>query len=93
MLSSVYDPLALTSPFILRARKIVQNLWLEKLDRDDPVRDKHPQRWNRWIRALMDAPKFGVLRWVQPLAAVKRQRHHFSDESANADDISSYLRS
>ena len=37
MLSSVYDPLGLASPFVLRARRIVQRLCDKKVDWDEPI--------------------------------------------------------
>ena len=37
MLSSVYNPLGLASPFVLRARRIVQNLCRTKIGWDEPI--------------------------------------------------------
>ena len=37
VLSSLYDPLGLAGPFILRARKIVQDLCRQKASWDEPV--------------------------------------------------------
>ena len=37
MLSSVYDPLGLSSPFILLARWIIQDLCRTKLGQDDAI--------------------------------------------------------
>ena len=45
MLSSVYDPLGLASPFVLRARRIVQRLCDKKVDWDEPIPEIEEDQW------------------------------------------------
>ncbi len=93
-LSSLYDPLGLVSPFILRARQIFQQLCRLKLDWDDPLPTELEDPWGRW---LADLPKLKVLavpRCVKPKGTqiVSAQLHHFSDASELAYGAASYLR-
>ena len=93
VLSSVYDPLGLAGPFILRARMIVQDLCRKKTEWDEPVERKYQDRWERWIRELSDVTTLEVPRCIQPAEVVRRQLHHFSDASADAYGVASYIRS
>ena len=92
MLSSVYDPLGIAGPFILGARKIMQELCRMKIGWDDRVPLEHQQQWERWTRGLEEMPKLRVPRCIQPFHAVERQLHHFADASEVAYGVVSYLR-
>ena len=52
MVSSIYDPLGLVSPFILEGRQIVQKLCFSKLNWDEPVNEDVKQYWQNWIWKL-----------------------------------------
>ena len=45
MVSSIYDPLGLVSPFILEGRQIVQKLCFSKFNWDEPVKEDVKQHW------------------------------------------------
>ena len=92
MLSSVYDPLGLASPFVLIARRIVQNLCQEKIGWDDPIPEKERKQWEQWISGLQDMKQISVPRCVQPFPPVQVELHHFSDASEVAYGVVSYLR-
>ena len=47
MLSSIYDPLGIASPFILGARRIVQDLCRGKLGWDEKVGPSYEQQWTK----------------------------------------------
>ncbi len=95
VLSSVYDPIGLASPFILTARKIVQELFRQKLGWDDAMPTGLQQQWINWISDLPNLTKFKVPRCVTPHGdnkIVDRQLHHFGDASKSAYGVCSYLR-
>ena len=46
IMSSVYDPLGATGPFVLRAKIILQELCRQKLGWDDPLPKKQESEWN-----------------------------------------------
>ena len=52
MVSSIYDPLGLVSPFVLEGREIIQMLRLNQLAWDDPVDEDIQQKWIRWKLSL-----------------------------------------
>ena len=92
MLSSIYDPLGLASPFILRARRIVQDLFRDKLGWDDHISDEYIGRWEAWVSDLMEMTKVRIPRCIQPREALRSQLHHFCDASELAYGAASYLR-
>ena len=52
MLSSVYDPLGIASPFVLGARKVMQELCRKKIGWDDQVPPVYQQQWQKWTQGL-----------------------------------------
>ena len=93
-LSTVYDPLGCVSPFVLRARRLFQQLcrlekgWDESLPRD------LEEQWGRWLNDLPIIGEFKVPRCVVPKDKPLRtaQLHHFCDASEYGYGAVSYLR-
>ena len=92
-LSSVYDPLGLLGPFILEARRIVQDLCRLNLRWDDPIPEDAERRWETWTRALDSVPALKFPRCLLPhQPSAPPVLHHFSDASGMAYGVTSYLR-
>ena len=92
MLSLVYDPLGLASPFVLKARQIVQNLCRTKIGWDEPIPEMEREQWDQWVSGLQDMDKICVPRCLQPIPSVHKELHHFADASEVAYGVVSYLR-
>ena len=52
MLSSIYDPLGLVSPFLLKGRKIIQELCKGNFQWDDDIPEDIKIKWLKWKRQL-----------------------------------------
>ena len=52
-LSSIYDPLELAAPFMLRERKIIQSLYHQNLDQDEQIRDNMARQQAAWKSNLL----------------------------------------
>ena len=52
MAASIYDPLGLASPFTLRARMLIQKLWVLKLDWDSELSGTILEEWNGWRQEI-----------------------------------------
>ena len=92
---SVYDPLGLAAPFMLPAKRLLQDLCRVKLDWDDPIPQKHKVRWKRWMADLPKLSQFSVDRCVKPAGfdfISSSQLHNFSDASEAGFGSVSYLR-
>ncbi|XP_063955063.1 uncharacterized protein LOC135153986 [Lytechinus pictus] len=94
VVSSIYDPLGFISPYILKAKSILQELCRLKLKWDEPVPDREGQEWEDWLKDLPEMSNMSINRCIKPhdFGAVKDyQLHHFSDASEKAYGAVSYL--
>lgn len=94
IVSSIYDPLGYLSPFILRAKLLMQKLATKKLGWDDPIPDVGLQLWQQWVKQLPEVENFKVPRCVVPAgygAKTEHQLHHFADASEDAYGAVTYL--
>ena len=94
VVSSVYDPLGFISPYILKAKCILQELCRMKLRWDDPIPEPERQQWEDWLNDLPEMSNMSINRCIKPhdFGPVKDyQLHHFSDASEKAYGAVSYL--
>ena len=95
IISSVYDPIGFVSPFILKAKIILQKLCREKIGWDAEIADLHLAQWNKWLQEVPKLEQFSVDRCVKPSCfgnVVCNELHHFSDASEQGYGAVSYLR-
>ncbi|XP_028517140.1 uncharacterized protein LOC110246561 [Exaiptasia diaphana] len=94
-ISSIYDPLGLAAPFLLKGKRILQRLCKENVEWDDPIPQDLRAQWEKWRGELhlleeLSVPRcfltadFGELKNVE--------LHHFSDASNEGYGQCSYLR-
>lgn len=95
MLSSVYDPLGLVSPFVLKSKLIFQQECRLNKGWDDPLEDGSVKSWQRWLRDLSTLETFTIPRCLVPTVddnSYTLELHHFCDASEAAYGAVSYLR-
>ena len=96
IISSIYDPLGMISPFILTAKIILQNLCREKIGWDVEIPCTFISRWNHWVNQLPKLAELKVSRCFKPedFGEVETvELHHFSDASESGFGAVSYVRS
>ena len=94
VVSSVYDPLGLVCPFVVRAKMIFQDECKSGKEWDDPLSPENEVRWRKWSEELPLLGQFRVERCVLPAEfgrPVNCQLHHFCDASQAAYGSVSYL--
>eukprot|EP00117_Sycon_ciliatum_P035424 scpid12780/ scgid2970/ len=94
-MASVFDPLGFVSPFIANARILLQDMWLQGVDWDDPLPEELHRRALRWYAELDELAQLEIPRCLQDVNAgkpVSRQIHVFADASESAYGAVSYLR-
>ena len=96
-LSMVFDPLGLVSPFVLRAKILVQRLWAMKLDWDQPLSGSELSEWNSWLAELHCLEQVEIPRCYKQAAEVSAaesrcQLHVFCDASELAFGAVAYFR-
>ncbi|XP_042887248.1 uncharacterized protein LOC122263026 [Penaeus japonicus] len=94
ILSSVYDPLGLVSPFILIGKKIFQDECRLQKGWDDHLSEEGMKRWTRWLLDMEHLKDINIERCFKPpgFNEVSYQIHHFSDASEYAYGTVSFLR-
>ena len=84
IVSSVYDPIGFASPFVLKAKIILQRLCRDKLGWDEKLADADLIQWNKWLQELPQLERFSVDRCLKSACfgnVVYSELHHFCDAS------------
>ena len=63
MISTIYDPLAIPTPALLKPKKIIQYLWKNKIDWDETIPHQLLPHWNEWKQDLQNITKISLNRW------------------------------
>ena len=93
-MSSVWDPLGFVSPFAVRGRVFLQELWPLKLDWDHVVDEERLQVWAKFEQEAgsLDELTFPRCYRRQKEVANDFQLHVFSDSSVKAKSTVAYYR-
>ena len=67
-LSSIYDPLELSAPFMLEGRRIIQSLCYQNLDWDEQIPDSMARQWAEWKSDLLLLEDIKVERCFKPIS-------------------------
>jgi hypothetical protein len=91
---TVFDPLGFASPFVLRAKIIMQHLWRQSYDWDQPISGQILQAWELWNEELTKLADFTLPRcYVDTTKEVDGvQLHIFADASEDAFGAVAYTR-
>lgn len=91
---SIYDPLGLLSPFTLKSKILMQEIWRSGVDWDEQIRDEEHVGWSAWLKALRGVETCCVPRCITPKNQLYSgvQLHAFCDASATAYAASVYAR-
>ena len=95
VISSVYDPLGITAPFILLAKLILQDLCRRQLQSDDPIPENSLTKWEKRLTDLPKLSNVTLTRCLKPLdfgEVATYELHHLDDASQYAYGAVFYLR-
>ncbi|XP_071043833.1 uncharacterized protein [Parasteatoda tepidariorum] len=92
--SKIFDPLGFISPFTLRPKILLQDIWEQKFKWDDPLPLNITKDWNKWCDELKDSNNFELPRFYLKNAEEKGnfQFHCFVDSSKRAYGAVLYIR-
>jgi hypothetical protein len=91
----VYDPLGLVCPFVLPAKKLIQELWRRGACWDEHLLESEICEWDRWQNDLGQLKLFSVDRCFKPSdfgAVASSEIHHFCDASESGYGSVAYMR-
>ena len=93
-ISSMYDPLGLISPVVIRGKMIFQEATRLRLAWDDPVPPGLAEKWSSWLSSLQVLRNIRFDRCVLPdgFEDGAVEMHHFADASAAGYGVCSYIR-
>ena len=94
-LSSVYDPLGLGAPFLLKGRQIIEQLCRKMLNWDAPIDERSSYEWQKWKKNLSIVEDIKLPRCYRPRGferIINYSLHHFSDASECGYGQATYLR-
>ncbi|XP_051173510.1 uncharacterized protein LOC127289564 [Leptopilina boulardi] len=91
--AQLFDPLGFLSPFIIRAKMLLQELWLANLGWDDPIPDEIIKKWFKFKRELDQLSMISIPRWLNLTAQSTVELHGFSDASQLAMSAVIYIKS
>ena len=95
MMSSIYGPMGLVSPFLLESKRIIQMLCHNQSAWDDPVDEGIQEKWMKWKCNLKILKDIRLSRCYNPEGfgqVVSSNLHHFSDASENGYGQVVYVR-
>ncbi|XP_025269128.1 uncharacterized protein LOC112639446 [Camponotus floridanus] len=92
LIAKLFDPLGLLSPIIIKAKILIQELWTQRLDWDDPLPTQFADKWETFLSELSDINLIHIPRWIGSKPEQQIQIHGFCDASQQAFAASVYLR-
>lgn len=78
IVNSVYGPLGLASPFILPAKRIIQELCRKGIGWDDQLPSEELEAWQAWRRDQHKLEELKISRCIRPVGAVVSAQLHIS---------------
>ncbi|KAI4472951.1 hypothetical protein M0802_016409 [Mischocyttarus mexicanus] len=91
--AQLFDPLGLLSPVVIKAKILMQRLWLEKVGWDDELTPDIIHEWSQFRQNLARLSVLETPRWLNLSSkALSVQIHGFSDASQLAMAAVVYLR-
>ena len=89
--AKIFDPLGFLSPVIIRAKTLLQELWLHKISWDDPLPSQISSNWLIIREDLTSLARLSIPRWFHTLSNSTVELHGFSDASQLAMAAVIYL--
>ena len=94
-INSVFSPLGLLAPFILKGKRILQELCMDGAGWDDPISDQMRHKWDDWCKDVKLLANLEIGRCYKPPGfgcVLRAELHHFCDASLEGLGQCSYLR-
>ncbi|XP_037957528.1 uncharacterized protein LOC119687322 [Teleopsis dalmanni] len=90
--SSIFDPMGLIAPIIIKSRVLLQDLWIMKIDWDTVVPQQIGIKFENFINDLNNLKSIKIPRYVLQTDIINMQLHGFCDASIRAYGCCFYVR-
>lgn len=92
-IAQLYDPLGFIAPVVICAKIFIQELWIAKVEWDEPLPPEIKKRWENFRQQLPSLNNLKIPRWLHVSSAIKSiELHGFSDASHLAMAAVVYIR-
>ncbi|XP_049318369.1 uncharacterized protein LOC125780328 [Bactrocera dorsalis] len=89
--AQIFDPLGFLSPLTIKAKMLLQELWLQKIGWDHQVPSKVLQSWQSLQLELQQIDTLNIPRWINTSKATNCEFHGFCDASQLAMAAAIYV--
>ncbi|XP_057338482.1 uncharacterized protein LOC130676347 [Microplitis mediator] len=91
--AQLFDSLGLISPVVIKAKILMQDLWLEKIGWDDSLSPQIIHRWKKFRDELPELLQLKIPRWLNISSDISNiEIHGFSDASQHAIAAAVYIK-
>ena len=80
-IASLFDPLQFLTPFTVRAKVLMQEIWMAGVDWDDELPENLKIKWEKWVSELPQLSNVAVPRCLPRAYPENIELHLFSDAS------------
>ena len=92
-IAMLFDPLGFLAPYVIRAKLLLQEMWISGLDWDDPLDQSQARQAKKWFEELTELSDVQVPRCLQLNSDVETVTlYTFTDASGNAYGAATYAR-
>ncbi|XP_011883910.1 PREDICTED: uncharacterized protein LOC105571052 [Vollenhovia emeryi] len=91
-MARLFDPLGFLSPVLIRAKILLQGLWIEKLGWDEQLSPQTTHQWTQFREELTQLADISIPRWLGLEKNSTVELHGFSDASQLAMAAAVYLK-
>ena len=92
LVARLFDPLQLLAPYVVRAKILLQQAWIEGLEWDESFPPDLDRQVRAWVKELPSVELFEVPRCYHRETPVKSELHTFTDASSLAYGATVYVR-
>lgn len=91
--AKIFDPLGWVAPSVILVKLLIQRLWVENKNWDDPLSEELSSYWQDIRKSLLDLSEIKVPRWLFTTKKSSVEIHGFADASQKAYAAAVYLKS
>lgn len=91
-IAKIFDPMGLLSPCIISAKLLIQSLWSESKDWDEPLDSEIEHSWTTLRQGFKVLNNVSIPRWLQTSNECDIEIHGFSDASQTAYAAAIYIK-
>ncbi|XP_041787586.1 uncharacterized protein LOC121602898, partial [Anopheles merus] len=91
-IAKMYDPLGMIAPIIIRAKMIMQEIWVSSRDWDESLPEDIVCKWKQFQKEIRSLSQYRMDRFILLPEARNIELHTFADASSAAYGACTYLR-